>query len=890
MTATSSSKAFTEFYRMIFKELPRHAGGMLFVGLCAGYVYLPELSLLWLSVWWLTIAGLSAYLMAAARQWMKQSPSEVSYQYIERQLALIFFLQGVVFTLPPLWVGNPELVTLLMINVLVMLSGVMLFVRFRLFIAFVIPFASVYIRATTGTADSLIVAVLAIVYLITIAAVYRASQLSSRLIMDRELVHYLNHKLEERDVLKTRDLESSQLRLQMAISASDMGIWDWNVQSRETYLTEGSRLVPPRDVTGEYDYVDWVHPEDYQKAKAELFRHLKGKTTSYRVRYRVKNNSGQGWIWVEDTGRAVERDRHGRVTRMIGTRREVTSEVNHEQDLSLAASLFNHSDDAIFVMSYDFIVQSVNPAYCRIMNANRAELVNKPFTSISASPQAYLVMSSLNHKGYWQGEILEKRYNGESFPFKCRIDGIFDSNGQLSHYIAIGTDMTEMRRSQVEIDYLSNYDKLTGLANRSHFHQVLNRHLQNPQAASDSLAIVVVNLDRFQAINDSLGYETGDLLLKDIASRITNLPSPSAFCARVGGDEFVVIAEFFGSRDKLNRLLDNILVEISRPVLADEHELIVTASIGVSILDGQNRHQLLNQASIALNRARHKGGNTYEYYQKTFKQTSVDRLQLEKSLRRAIAENELSVNYQPKLNLMTGRIDSVEALVRWHHQSLGLIEPEHFIPIAEEIGLINAMGEQVLYKACDEASVWQQRGFGNIRVSVNLSSHQLRQEGLYDSIYNILQTSELPAEYLELELTESVLIENMDHSVNTLNRLHALGTKIALDDFGTGYSSLSYLQKLPIDVLKIDKSFLHSQASGAGDTAIIKAIIAMANSMSMEVVAEGVENNEQLQFLKDQGCHYAQGYLVSQPLPASEILNLLRHYNYQPASTIERVH
>ena len=890
MTATTSSRAFTEFYRIIFKELPRHGAAILLMGLAVGYFYREQVTMLWLAAWWLSLAAASLYLLLAGRRWIKMDPASASYEFIEQQLAIVFLLQGACFTALPLLVGDPPLMTLLMTNVLVMLTGILLFIRLKLFLMFVLPFVALYMNAVFKQSELMPVLVLATVYLITIVATYRANRLSSRLIMDRELVHYLNHKLEERDEVKTRDLISSQLRLQMAIDASDIGIWDWNLHTRNTYLTEGSKLVPPRKEDGSYDYLQWVHPEDYQQAKVELLKHLRGKTASYRVRYRVKNTSGQGWSWIEDTGRAVERDRHGIVTRMIGTRREVTSEVSHEQDLSLAASMFNHSDDAIFVMSRDFIVQTANPAYCRMMDANRAELVNKPFASISASPQAYLVLSSLNHKGYWQGEILEKRYNGESFPFKCRIDGIFDGSGQLSHYIAIGSDMTEMRRSQVEIDYLSNYDKLTGLANRSHFHQVLNRHLQNPQAAADSLAVVVINLDRFQAINDSLGYETGDLLLKDIATRINNLPSPAAFCARLGGDEFVVIAEFFGSRQKLNVLLDNILDEISRPVLAEEHELIVTVSIGVSILDGQNRHQLLNQANVALNRARHEGGNAYQYYQKTFKQASVDRLQLEKSLRRAIAENELSVNYQPKLNLNTGRIDSVEALVRWHHQSLGLIEPEHFIPIAEEIGLINAMGEQVLYKACDEASLWQQRGFGNIRVSVNLSSHQLRQEGLYESIYNILQTSELPAEYLELELTESVLIENMDHSVNTLNRLHALGTKIALDDFGTGYSSFSYLQKLPIDVLKIDKSFLHGHAPGKGDTAIIKAIIAMANSMSMEVVAEGVENKEQLQFLKDHGCHYAQGYLVSQPLPASEILNLLRHYNYQPASTVERVH
>jgi len=805
-----------------------------------------------------------------------------------------FLLQQMgLFALGSLWFGSalilwpisPE--TLILLNLHCILCGMFLFAWPKWYLlataptwpAFLlIPFDSLNLGLTT-------------VFAVVQVSVFRASILAGRLKKQRVRVEALNESLETQVTQRTQELERKKGQLKLAMHASEIGIWDWDLEHRQAFVSDRYNLMPEsQEANALESFRHWIHPEDYPSVRSALIRHLKGQTDIYQVRFRIRQPDDKDYRWFEDSGKAIEWNDKGRVSRMIGTRRDVTIDMALAEDLRLSASLFNHTEDGVFVLDTDLVFKTANPAFCTMMGLPLSELAGMHFNEFSATPQIHQVLNNLKIKGKWQGELLQKRQDDSVFPFKCQLNAIYDHDRTLCHYIGIGNDLTHAKRAQIEIDYLANYDKLTGLANRSHFHQVLNRLLKDPASNTNALALVIVNLDRFQSINDSLGFDVGDQMLKDAAARLSNLPPPSAFVARLGGDEFVIIAEYFRSRDELKELLTNIVDECGRPYFIDDHELIVTASLGVAILDGNNRHQLLNQATVALNQARYNGGNNFQFFNSAFQASPFDRLQLEKSLRKAVAQREFSVNYQPKLNLKTGTIDSVEALVRWHHHSLGLIEPEQFIPLAEETGLITAIGEQVLYKACDEASTWRQRGFGNIRVSVNLSSHQLRKENLYDAVSSVLNTSLLPSHLLELELTESVIMENIDHSIDTLNRLHALGVRIALDDFGTGYSSLSYLQKLPLDVLKIDKSFIKDIDHTLDDCAIIKAIIAMGNSLNMEVVAEGVEHRDQMDFLENQGCHYAQGYLVSHPLPASEILNLLRHYNYRNQNLSDSVH
>ena len=419
---------------------------------------------------------------------------------------------------------------------------------------------------------------------------------------------------------------------------------------------------------------------------------------------------------------------------------------------------------------------------------------------------------------------------------------------------------------------------------------MLNQFQEHQPLSVNNYAVCVLNLDRFKSVNESLGIDVGDQLLKDLSARLSNFSDPVRQVARMSSDEFAMIIEYEKDQDRLNVTLSNLLAEISRPFLVGDHELIVTASIGVCFVQKGNLSQLLNQAIAAMNQARYKGGNNYQFYHQKLATSPLERLQLEKSMRKAIVNHEFSVDYQPKLNLLTGIIDSVEALVRWMHPQKGVIDPEEFIPLAEETGLISAIGEQVLNKACMEAATWRERGFGDISVSVNLSSHQIRRDDLYEVVQNALITSSLPAEYLELELTESMLMEDISHAQDFLNQLRSLGVRLALDDFGTGYSSLSYLKRLPIDTLKIDRSFVNEARDGE-TSPIVEAIMAMSESLRLSVVAEGVETKEQLEYLKGLGCDYAQGFIISRALPSSEILPLIRHSNLQTLSqTSESVH
>lgn len=836
--------------------------------------------------WWSALAFLNSIMLLL---WFRH-PHPLSDNYpvqnVVSRTTLLLLAQAFLWPLFLLIDPSPSASDLFVVVGIAALSSLLLVARLDWQLAYTLPLWIICAVTLIQTRLSLEALGLSLALLITQLFGYQGYRFLTRNLKTQATLSDLRQSIEAQAEQQTQNLQHRESQLQLAMEAANTGIWDWDLNSNHMTVKDDPLKLDESKAHDVNELRKLIHPSDLPRLRKELRRHLKGRTDLFQTRYRVKH--GSHWIWVEDTGRAIDHDANGRVIRMVGTRRDVSADMLREQDLNLAASLFNHSEDAVFVMSPDFVIRAVNPTYCRIMEASRDELINKPFSNISASPQVHHILQSLEQKSKWQGELQEKRYSGQPFPFKCRINPIYDKQGLLAHYIAIGSDLTLVRKSQDTIDYLSNYDKLTGLANRSHFHQILRQRLNEPDTVPDTLAVIVINLDRFQSINDSLGYEVGDQLLQDVGARLNNLPVPANFVARLGGDEFAILADFAHDQDQLLMLLETILAEVSRPFLIEEHELIVTCSIGVATLADSNRSQLLKQATLALNQARYQGGNNYQLYKKSFQKAQFDRVMLEKAIRKAIEKGEFSVHYQPQLNLKEGTIESVEALVRWHHATLGSIEPDQFIPLAEETGLINEIGQQVLLQACAEAATWRQRGFGNIHVSVNLSSHQLRRDNLYDIIAEVLTKTDLPANLLELELTESVLMDNIDHSLNTLNRLHAYGVKLALDDFGTGYSSLSYLQKLPLDVLKIDQSFIQDIEQNGEDSAIIKAIIAMGNSMNLKVVAEGVESKEQLQFLEKNGCQYAQGYLVSEALPASDMLSLLRHYNYRPSADAGR--
>lgn len=704
----------------------------------------------------------------------------------------------------------------------------------------------------------------------------------------QEVNDTLERKVTERTQALTNlndALRQSQERLSLAIDAAGIGLWDWHLPTDEIYHSNFEQLLgySGKELTGFMGHLKpLVHPDDYANVKKAIVLHLRKRTPSYHMQYRMRHRRGH-WIWVEDNGRVVAWNDEGRAIRMLGTRRDVTKDRELEERLRLSASVFMHAAEAIFILDRDFRFLSINPGFTQISGYTEAETIGVSITdtrnrhpSVAASYQQ--IARALEKDGEWQGEFTDYRKSGEAFPQWLHLSAVRDDAGQVTHYIGLFNDMTARREAEERLRYLSNYDKLTGFANRNLFRDRLHASISKARDANHQVALLYIDLDRFRQINDTLGHETGDELLRKAGKRISSVDASVDTISRIGGDEFTVIVDDYRDRAALEHYCERIIAELRRPFRIGEHELLLGASIGISVFpeNGRELQILLNHADIAMHQAKRLGGNTVRFYTSDLRAASIEQLNLETSLRKAIFRDEFVVHYQPKMCLRTNRITGVEALVRWMHPSLGLLHPGEFIPLAEETGLVSAIGELVLDKACRQAQQWKESGLGNIRTSVNIPAHQVRKGNLVQVIKRVLDNTGLDPHLLELELTESALMDDVENVLAMLNELRALGIEIALDDFGTGYSSLSYLKRFPIDTLKIDQAFVRDIGTSPDDEAITRAIIAMAHSMNMEVVAEGVETDVHLDFLRREGCDFIQGYLLSRPIPDQDLSLMLR--------------
>ncbi|HHB92572.1 MAG TPA: GGDEF domain-containing response regulator [Thioploca sp.] len=438
--------------------------------------------------------------------------------------------------------------------------------------------------------------------------------------------------------------------------------------------------------------------------------------------------------------------------------------------------------------------------------------------------------------------------------------------------------------TEEKLAYLANYDTLTGLPNRSLLLERLTQAINSAKRTKQNVAVLAMDLDSFQIINDSLGHETGDNMLKKIGQRLNKIVEKlGATVSRIGGDEFVVMFETNNIVKDVNEIAQCLLDNISNQIVLNSHEIVVTSSMGISIYpaDGKDGKILLKNADTALSRAKTDGKNTYQFFTTKMNEVALERLILENQLRKVLSQNELRVYYQPQIETNSGKIIGTEALIRWQHPELGLVSPTKFIPVAEEMGLIIPIGEWVLRTACKQNKIWQQAGFPLLRISVNMSSRQFQSDNLLQIVKNALIDSELDPIYLELELTESVLMaeetEQINKIISVLTELRSIGIKIAIDDFGTGYSSLSYLKRFPVNSLKIDRSFVKDIPVDNYDAAITRAIIALAHSLRLYVIAEGVETLEQLEFLRNQQCEIIQGYYFSTPLCTEDMTKMLEN-------------
>ncbi|WP_122432481.1 putative bifunctional diguanylate cyclase/phosphodiesterase [Pseudomonas viridiflava] len=547
----------------------------------------------------------------------------------------------------------------------------------------------------------------------------------------------------------------------------------------------------------------------------------------------------------------------------------------------LAATVFDAASEGIVIFDPDYCILTVNQAFSRVSGYQPEDVIGRRVTDIASSRDArrhfQAIHQSLEQTGQWQGELVEARKNGELYPQWLQLNVVLDKAGKLSHIVGFFSDLSSRRAAEERMRYLAHFDELTGLANRSLFNERLREARERVRSGGRSLALLHINLDRFKLLNESLGHEIADQLLRHIARRLSNAMPEADTIARLSGDEFAVLFDGYSNLSSLARVTSRLLGKLRVPLSVAGHELVISASVGISLLSDSAREvpALVSQANMAMQHAKHLGGNNFQFFTQSLQASTLERLQLEIQLRRAVDEQQLQVFYQPKLCLRTGRLDSAEALVRWHHPQRGMVAPGEFIGLAEETGLISAIGEFVLRKACWQACEWQRQGMAPIRVSVNLSVHQLRQGKLVSLVRQVLEETGLSPQWLELELTESQLLDSVEHIIATFQQLRDLGVKLAIDDFGTGYSSLSYLRRFPVDYVKIDRAFISGLGDGTEDAAIIQAIISMAHSLGLKVVAEGVENQSQLEFLRSHGCDEVQGYLISRPIEATAMAGIL---------------
>jgi diguanylate cyclase (GGDEF)-like protein/PAS domain S-box-containing protein len=563
----------------------------------------------------------------------------------------------------------------------------------------------------------------------------------------------------------------------------------------------------------------------------------------------------------------------------------LTSEIRQRREaesaLRLSAKVFEQNSEAILVTNCDNRIEMVNRAFTVITGYTAEEVIGYSPNILSSgkhTPQFYgELWQTLHGQGIWRGEIWNKRKNGEVFPEWITISTVYDDDGKVQHYIAVFIDISERKKEEARIIKLANYDALSGLPNRHLLADRVEQALAQSQRHQTKVAMLFIDLDHFKNINDSLGHDVGDELLKQVATRLKRCLRRTDTLARLGGDEFIGLLTEIGTEGEASHVAEKMVEILSQPFELSGHQLHVTPSIGISIGpdDGNTQVQLMRSADLAMYRAKESGRNRFAFYEVEMNRKAVERLRLESDLRAAVELQQVSLHYQPKVRVEDNSVVGMEALLRWKHPQMGFIAPGVFIPIAEQSGLIVELGDWVLRQAVLQQRIWSSQGYRILPIAVNLSVAQFLQGDLIERIQRIVREGGVEPQYIELELTESMLMEIGIKSQSAVERLSEAGFNLALDDFGTGYSSLSRLKLLPMDSLKIDQSFVRDIATDQNDELIVSATAVLAHALEMKVVAEGVETEAQLAFIRDLQCEEYQGYLFSKPVPAEDAVRFL---------------
>ncbi len=560
---------------------------------------------------------------------------------------------------------------------------------------------------------------------------------------------------------------------------------------------------------------------------------------------------------------------------------DITQRKESEAKLQQAVQIIEHTMEGVVITNGDGRITSVNPAFCEITGYSETDVIHKHLDTLKSDRHSQEFFDDIWKKvrdtGSWRGEVWNQRKSGEVYPTWMTISSVRNDQDHILHYVAVFSDITSIKQSQSQLEHLAHHDSLTNLPNRLLFEDRLQHAISQSKRQERQLAVLFLDLDRFKNINDTLGHAMGDELLKEVAKRLQSILRDGDTAARLGGDEFTVLVENLEDPSQAAVVASKIQESFKTPYKIAGRELHVTTSIGISIYpeDGQTVADLTKNADAAMYQAKEQGRNSYRYYTSELTRTAFERLLLETELRSALKKDQLLLYYQPQISLDNGQMTGAEAVLRWHHPRLGIIPPARFIPLAEESGLIHEIGHWVLKEACEQTRYLYKQGLFQGRMAINLSVRQIMQTDLILRFEQIIADSKCPPDMLQLEVTEGIFMGQMQQSVPVLDVFKKLGVSIAIDDFGTGYSSLSYLKQLPIDKLKIDRSFIRDLPNDSDAIAITQAIIALGKNLGLHIVAEGVETLAQQALLQKMGCEEGQGYLYSPPVPGNAFEEML---------------
>ncbi|MFA7347779.1 MAG: EAL domain-containing protein [Desulfurivibrionaceae bacterium] len=690
----------------------------------------------------------------------------------------------------------------------------------------------------------------------------------------------LNQEILERGRIE-ESLRRSEKSLATAQNIARLGYWEWDITKNNLVCSEQTyRLFGVGKESRTYTYegfLQYLHSEDQARVQTWLQGLLAGDSfgnLEFRI---IRPDGAERDIHAEAE---VKRDGHGRAVQLMGIVQDITEAKHATRQLVLSDNVFENSIEGIVITDANGVIQRINRAFTDITGYEEQEVIGQNpriLKSERHENEFFAEMwSALVENGQWQGEIWNRRKDGEIYPEWLIISSIRDTRGTIVNYVGVFHDMTEIKLHEERLRYQAHHDALTGLPNRVLFHDRLGVAMAHARRDENKVAVLFLDLDNFKRINDSLGHTVGDLLLKEVALRIGRCLREIDSVARYGGDEFIVLFEGVQQEEDVLLAAQRIIDGLAPVISLQGQDFYLTVSLGIAFYpeDGQDQDTLIKNADTAMYRAKESGKNTYRVFTPAMNKRVTEWLAIENSLRKALDRKEFFLQYQPKVDLNTGRIVGVEALIRWRHGDGEIINPADFIPMAEDTGLIVEIGDWVLAQACADLGEILGKGYG-LKMSVNLSPRQFRQDNLLGKIRATLAAAGIGPEGLIFEITEGSVMENEQKAIVLLGELRGMGAGISIDDFGTGYSSLYYLKQLPIGELKIDRRFVRDIVGRGDEVAIVAAIIAMAKSLDMRVVAEGVETGEQLHFLRRHGCDEMQGFLFSKPVGKETLLSML---------------